>query len=354
MTALENEKKLISIIQTGDVKELDNMCLRSSEANRPITIFQEIKIINHSQQCPFRFIRSPTILVLAILCEQSKMLKYILETFKPDLSQKINGWAPIHYACCTGSYECLKILLQYQFIQENIDQSIDSPQITENPTQFTTALHIAVSNHRHAQVLLLTGDMPDILYGSDGTKLDSPKPSDYQSANIDQLSAHGNSALQIAAKIRDVDMVKILLAAGADSSLLVPSHQVPEIAEILDNPELEIDDDLLRETYFTEAEEDELDNETKRAEKSKEDEKGSEEYVPLEEVAQLHERIDSLVGTIQLLNTRLQVLEAKENSSEKHICSRCAIETNNKCEICGEYYCVDCLKKPPHECYLNK
>ena len=358
MAALELEQKIIKIVQNGDVDALKELGLRNNEANRPLTITQNVKIITPSKKCPFRMIHAPTILILSILCEQPKMLQFILDNFKPDLNYRVNGWSPLHYSCCTGSYECLQILLQYQFIQENIDQPVIEPNTKSDDSNFTTALHIAVTNHRHAQVILLTSELPNIIYGPNGEKLESPKPSEYQSTNIDHLSAHGSSALHIAAKTNDKDMVKILINAGADTNVTDSHNRTPlqlaqssdntAICELFEQTDTDFNEEILRENYLIPTEPNTINNSSTNEKDNSNEE--PEDYVPKEEISMLNERIESLVGLIQLLNSRVQALEAKGKPEEIHICSRCGIQTNNKCEKCGEYYCENCISKPPHSC----
>ena len=361
MAALEFEKKIISIIQNGDIEELEKICLRHSDANRPFSIIQDVKIITPSKKCPFRIIHSPTILVLSILSEQPKILQYILDKLKPDLNYRVNGWTPLHYACCTGSYECLQILLQYEFIQENIDQPvIDLNSTNSDPSYATTALHIAVSNHRHAQAILLTSELPDILYGPTGDKLESPKQSEYQSTNLDQLSSHGSSALHIAAKINDSDMIKILIFAGADTNIMDSHDRTPldlvkdlgnnAIASLFEQPNTDYDEETMREKYIKPCLPQQIVDSSNHTNINSDEQN---DYVPKSEFIMLTEKVEYLVGMIQQLNTRIQLLESNGTKDELHICHRCGCTTERKCEKCGEYYCENCISKPPHFCTQN-
>lgn len=308
----ENEENLIKVIQNGDIEGFKSTGICNSDINRPLSISKNIKIISKSKKCPFKTIESPTIVVLTILCEQDLLLNFILNNYKPDLSIRVNGWLPLHFACCTGSYKCLQTLLQYEYIQENIESEVDVQNVfSKDPSRRTTALHIAVSNRCHAQAIMLCSELPQIIYGGDGKKLETPKKSQYQQANVNQLSAHGNSPLHIASKINDVDMVKILCAYEAETSIQNNQGKTPfdiakstgraEICKIIE--EQDVSEDELRSKYIHEENE---------AEKKEEEEKV--EYASKEEIVELTDRVSTLIALVRQLNSRLQTLEEQEEN----------------------------------------
>ena len=309
----ENENNIIKIIQNGDIEGFKSACICNSDINRPLSINKNIKIISKSKKCPFKTIESPTIVVLTILCEQDSLLNFILNEFKPDLSVRVNGWLPLHFACCTGSHKCLQTLLQYEYIQENIDSEVDVQNVLiHDPSRRTTALHIAVSNRCHAQAIILCSDLPQIIYGSDGKKLETAKDSEYQSVNINQLSVHGNTPLHIAAKINDIDMTKILCVFGAETNVENQEGKTPfaiasstghdTVCKIIE--EQDESEDELRNKYLHEENE---------AEKKKEEEGKEEkvEYANKEEINELTDRVSTLIALVRQLNARLQTLEGQ-------------------------------------------
>lgn len=251
MAALDFEQRVIKAIQAGDLKELIHCCIGKNDVNRHICITEEVPIKSKSKQCPFQSIRSPTPLIYTILCEQDELLKYLLEVKIPNLSVRVNGWAPIHYAACTYSHKCLELLLKYEYIQQNIDMPIEEPVgIHIAKDHATTALHIAATNRRHANALLLTLELPKFEYDCNGKKIDPNNATnssinhnenddddddndntdlnvEYQSANALQKSAYGNTPLHIAARQRDWDMCQILLHASDDSTVKNDANKTP-------------------------------------------------------------------------------------------------------------------------------
>lgn len=281
MAALDFEQRVIKAIQAGDLKELTHCCIGKNDVNRPICITKETPIISKSKQCPFKNIRSPTPLIYTILCEQDELLKYLLEKKNPNLSVRVNGWAPIHYAACTYGHKCLELLLKYEYIQQNIDMPVNEPQgIQVKKDHATTALHIAATNRRHANALLLTLELPKFEYDCNGNKInnnntknsikdddndDDDNASDmnieYQPANALQKSAYGNTPLHIAALQRDWDMCQILLHASDDSTVkndanktpadIAREHKYDDIAQKLELSQIE-PIDRLKDRYLSE------------------------------------------------------------------------------------------------------
>jgi hypothetical protein len=63
--------------------------------------------------------------ILAILCKQDEILDYILENKRPDLSVRVDGYTALHLAALIKDCRPLKLLFQYQWIQENINFPIE-------------------------------------------------------------------------------------------------------------------------------------------------------------------------------------------------------------------------------------
>ncbi|EAY02601.1 hypothetical protein TVAG_260610 [Trichomonas vaginalis G3] len=357
ITAADIEQKTIQIIQSGTLDDFKLLGIGSSDINRSLSISSSVKIVNKSKKYPFREITSPTIVVLAILCEREDILEYILDNLNPNLSIYVNGWHPIHYAACTSSYKCMQLLLKVQYIQENIDiPIIPSFKIETDPSYHTTALHIAVTNHRYAQVLLLTSPLPDIIYTDAGKKINNIEPSEFESANIFQLSLQGNSALHIATKIKDVDLVRILLIAGADPNMvnhnnitstnLAKSLDYREIQEILKNNDIgEVD---FYEKYFEPLD---FHNMTKdNYDENSEENQGKPNNASKSEVEELQDELNKMIFQIQELSIMIHDFETKDQNVILHVCSRCGKLTENQCPSCSEYFCEDCFKLGVHSC----
>ena len=222
MSVAEHEQKVIKAIQEGSLKDLKRCCIGRADVNRSFCITKDIPVVSKSKKCPFPSIRAPTPLIYTILCEQDELLKYLLEVKRPDLSIKVNGWAPIHYAACTGSHKCLELLLKCEYIQRNIDMPVDEPSGAQRvPNSGTTALHIAATNRRHAAALLLTQDLPFPEYDDNGDKMDDRDSfiEAYMPANPVQMSAYGSMPLHIAVRQRDWDMCQIILHASHDPTV---------------------------------------------------------------------------------------------------------------------------------------
>lgn len=177
-------------------------------------------------------LRGPTMTMLAILCEQDEILNYILENKSPDLSVRVDGYTALHLAAMVKDYRPLQLLIQYQWVQENIDLPIELKGVKSERTDFTTALHAAVSNNRIPQIFLLVSELPPYkkipepkTQNPQGArKAAEPEPAPveeeshtvYNPANLDQRSAVGSPVLYIATFLKNAVAVEILRAAGAD------------------------------------------------------------------------------------------------------------------------------------------
>ncbi|OHS99525.1 hypothetical protein TRFO_34029 [Tritrichomonas foetus] len=394
MAALDFEQHVIKAIQTGDLKELRHCCIGKNDVNRPICITKDIPIISKSKQCPFQVIRAPTPLIYTILCEQDELLKYLLEVKVPDLSVRVNGWAPIHYAACTHGHKCLELLLKYEYIQQNIDMPVEEPpgiQIQEG--RATTALHIASTNRRHANALLLTLDLPAPTFDGNGNKIDPDSENEieyHQPANALQMSAYGNMPLHIAARQKDWDMCQILLHASDDATVrnekgntpadIAREHKYDDLAEKLDNAECD-PIETLKERYLAEPKPKKQKSKKTRKEQvssssrqenveneeneENDDDEEDENYVE-DEIKQLRKSVQNLTRIVQQLSARVAVLEAHKYDgsilqaagqpvkvAQTHQCQRCGSATTRKCSQCQFYYCNSCWTKPPHACVAD-
>ena len=207
------------------------MKFTTNQINRKIFVHHSVPVLKADYKYIFPELIEPTPLIYAIVCEQAEILEYFLETTQPDLSISCNGWKPIHFASYCKDPKILRILLRMDYIQQNVDAPIIE-RGAKSSGRCTTALHIAVSNHRHAQALLLTQSFPAVEFGLDGKRIlssDSPIADDStrQPANPIQLTTSGNAPLHIAAFTNDWDMCQILLNVSDDNYILNCDEKTP-------------------------------------------------------------------------------------------------------------------------------
>lgn len=358
------EQRVIKSIQEGDLAELKKCCLGKTDVNRPIYLSKEIPVVSKSKCCPFPSIRAPTPIVYTILCEQEELLQYLIDTKAPDLSVTVNGWAPIHYAAATGSYKCMEVLLKHEFIQQNVDMPVIERNKPTSEEKRSTALHIAATNHCHAQAILLTQEsFPPSEIDLAGKSVDPERPEAeiHQGANVTQMSAYGNMPLHIAACQNDWDMCQILLHANDDSTIrneklmtaadIAKQRKFDTLVDQLEKHEL-TPLHVLKERYFPKPE-------ATSVTKEQEDEKSYSEDDD-SEVEKLRKMVEALTQTVRQLTQRVAALEAGTATAapgqpvmapvDAHQCTRCGAATQKKCSQCAKYFCNTCWPKPPHLC----
>lgn len=155
----------------------------------------------------------------------------------------------------TKSPKCLQLLLQHEWIQENIDEPIDLLNTNAKEDEKTTALHVAVSNGRYANAILLLDRFPKPRWSHKKTtekdeniEEEEKETIERHPASINQKSAAGSVPLFVAVYLHDYKMVRILLACKTpiqlaeeikkayDEKKEKPQFQLPS------QKELEIDD----------------------------------------------------------------------------------------------------------------
>lgn len=195
----------------------------------------EYKVKSKQQLNPLPYIKNPTPLVLCILCEQVEILDLFLTQYKCDLFQYVGDWTPIHFACCIKSYECLERLLKIREFTKYIDIPIKE-SINADNDHATTALHVATTNKRYHQVILLTQELIESKTTNEIELLNGHIPS---TSYIDRRSLSGNTALHIAVYQNDIEMCKILLSADADINTRNDDGVTPlQMAKELNNTEI--------------------------------------------------------------------------------------------------------------------
>jgi ankyrin repeat protein len=281
--------------------------------------------------CPFTKILGANAVILSILYEKPDILMYFLENYEVDFCFTVNGWNALHFAACTKDYRCLELLLQCGYVQEHIDEGIIPCFYDDDQEGFTTALHVAVTNKRHAQAILLTQELPEV------SKLQSKVTSPYtlnmggivsnQPANPCALSLSGNTPLHIAAYQKDWDMCQILLNAGAETQQLNKKGQTPiDIAKErkCDNLAEKLESgnygkiESLRKKYLIE-------------EKKEKEDKSAEH----DEVDKLKSTIKNLTELVEQLSEKVSVYERNAEEAKTKVCPQCGFPmTNGKCPIC--------------------
>ena len=246
------QEEVAEAIIKGDLAAFKKCCVGKNDINRRLLPHKELKPVpKYNKDQRYINIKGPTMLMLAILCEQDEIVEYILDNKNPNVAIKVEGYNCLHLAAMVKDPRCLKLLLQHAWIQENIDEPIELLGTNAQENEKTTALHVAVSNRRYANAILLLDTFPkprwsqkkdkkpkDKEAAPEGTEQPAEKKDDVEEeeethenndiASINQKSASGSTPLYIAMFLHDYKMVKILLSFDAD-----PSHYInPEKDEI--------------------------------------------------------------------------------------------------------------------------
>jgi ankyrin repeat protein len=225
------QEHVVDSIVAGDLPAFRKLYVGKTDINRRLVQYKEIEYKpKYNPNERYISIPGPTMTMLAILCEQDEILSFILENKSPDLSVRVEGYTALHLAAMVKDYRPLQLLIQYQYIQENIDLPIELKGIKALPGDFTTALHAAVSNNRIPQLFLLLSEFPPyrklpapkLPPGKKGVAEPEVAPTEeepratYHVANVELRSAVGSPALYIATFLKNPVAVEILRAAGAD------------------------------------------------------------------------------------------------------------------------------------------
>lgn len=203
------QKQISEYIKYGNIKQIKELNISPEFIDVPLNYTDNFYTSDDFSKTPFVVITNPTLLVYSILCEQPEIVEYLLFEKNASPLKYVDKWAPIHFAAATSDHRSLSILLRMKVVQENID----IPIIDEkgNNGLASTALHIAVTNGRYYQTILLSNPLPGIIEDNTLRDYSLTDISDNQPANPLQLSSNGNSVLHIAAYRNDWEMVQILL-----------------------------------------------------------------------------------------------------------------------------------------------
>lgn len=231
------QEQAVEAIEKGDLAAYKKLNISNILVNRPLMMGKALSPKpKYGGLSPITSINGPTVMIYAILCEQHEILQYILDHQQPDASIFVNGYNALHYAAMTNDWRCLDVLLHYRYFQENIDMAAQVSQTSPDAAGKTTALHCAVSNGRKYQAMLLLQKLPEYRdipsrgapkeegkkakTEDDEEEEEAKEPQEiYDSASADQLSAANCTPLFTAVFLRNPELVQILLAAGADTTV---------------------------------------------------------------------------------------------------------------------------------------
>ncbi|KAK8838057.1 hypothetical protein M9Y10_036007 [Tritrichomonas musculus] len=216
------QEEVVKAIVHGDLDAFKKCCVGENDINQRLLQYEELKaqpLYNPDES--YINIRGPTMLMYAILCEQNEIVEYILECKNPKVKKYVEGYNCLHLAAMIKDSKCLKLLLQHKWIQDNIDIPLNLPDRQAREDEGTTALHLAVSNRRYANVFLLLSKMPKARWPQKKANQRTVEEEfeDYMfeySADVNKKSDSGSTPLHIAVSLCDYGMVRILLSAITD------------------------------------------------------------------------------------------------------------------------------------------
>lgn len=333
---------VLSSIKEGDLKALRDCFIGPNEINRHFKPNE--RIIANPKYSP---IKGPTLVIYSILCEQPHILQYLLEKKNPDLSIRVEGWAPIHYAAIVSDPSCLLLLLKCKFTHENPDYGIEFTCYEKN--EKLTALHVAVSNHRYLNVYYLLNQYPEIQFGGDVVE-------DHVVSDLSIRSPSGNTPLHIAVYQNDIDMVHLILNHIYQDECLNRFNQTPlqyaislgkeEIALLLKgDTQLQSIDSILSKydpNYGT--------NDLDISDDEPDEEESS--MPPQHMIHILQNEIERMRIEVQKVNDKVDN-NTPVTIMKTNLCCHCRDFNTQKCELCGNYYCGVCRMKPNYHPCLN-
>lgn len=155
----------------------------------------DLKVVPVSKKIRIPTLRGPTPLIFAILCEQTEIVKYLIERKKARMDIAVDGLLPIHFACIVGLKSIVEMIL---------DKAPE--QINSKNALGYTPLHIACSNE-HLQIVLML-----IKRG----------------AAVNCIAHNGNTPLHVAMRNSDTRIAEVLIAA--DDNVVDVRNRPPQNA----------------------------------------------------------------------------------------------------------------------------
>ena len=270
------EVEILNAIRKGDLEKLGTFKFRAEGIDAPVATKRETLVYpSRSKEVHIERVAGPTVVVYAILCEQPDVLKFFLSKFQPDMGMATCGWTPLHFACATRDVSCLRLLLEHKDVQNNINLGFGSEVGT------TTALHIAVRDD--------DWDMIQILINA--------------GANLSVMDKDGRSAFDLAKS----------LGLSRLCGLLEESEIEPQ--EVLDARYIHSrEDDLARNKFFDALE---------------------------KKIGDVHRGLDLIQEKIE---------QQEKGLAKGLLCTLCNTKVGRLCPECNQQICAGCWTNPMHRC----
>ena len=355
---LSFQEQIIETIKNGDLQQFKKLFITKTEINRKLLPYQILNSFpktnkNESYTCP----KGPTPLMYSIICEQDEIVDFILKNKNPDLTISSEGYSPLHLAAMVKDSHMIEALLEYKYFQDNVDNGVDFDTLSTD-LGFTSALHIAVSNHRYMNVYRLLSPFKRPIDAGEA----EIRPQ-FLSANVNLESASGSTALHIALFLRDVDMIKLLLSFNA--SRLVENADGKTVIDLINEdeddpfpPEIK---SIIQDAHFIDSyspikvmheiypDNPEFYIETDNSQNKEPEITNNQIYSML---TQIMEKLDNLENRVSKLEEKDEKMKEETYSvcTNHYRCKNCG-NPGYICPQCHGCYCSVCIQKPQfHPC----
>ena len=226
---LNFQNKLVSAINEGNMEDIKKLVLGSNDIDKPLLPMSPITPNPISKRIRIPKIYGPTPLVLAILCENTEIVKYLIEDKGANVEIIVSGMFPIHYAALVGIPEILICIIKRSLREVNRLNNF-----------FYSPLHIACGNENLQAVIVLLDNGADP--NSKSPSLESgDTPLHVSMRNKDKkivellLSKHANfqevnqkneKPIDTAQYYQNEQMYEFLKAVTIDETYIIPPYEV--------------------------------------------------------------------------------------------------------------------------------
>ena len=360
---LSYQEQIVESIKNGDLQQFKSLFITKTEINRKLLPLQNLNAFprinkNEKYTCP----KGPTALMYAILCEQDEIFDYIIQSKNPDFTLTSEGYSLLHLAAMVKDSHMIETLLNYSYFQDNVDKGVDFGTISTD-LGFTSALHIAVTNHHYLNVYRL---LTPFKWPKD-VPLTENRPQ-YLSANVDMKSASGSTALHIAVFLHDVPMIKLLLSFNA--SRLIENADEKTVLDIINDdkndPSLSEVRSVLEDVHFIDShtplqvmheiypENPEFIIENHEEQKKEQEITNLQIYSLLTQILDKVNNLEKRVSRLERIDEYEEEVDEEEEMKavpyEKTVCQICG-NPGNIYPQCNGCYCNVCIQKPQyHSC----